>query len=261
LFGVEYYRLTMESPSQGVSNWSYRRKSIGRIAAVCMVLVAVLYACLLALEWNRRQIVHKLSTDVERLRVSQTTEAEIQRLAQKYGGEYSGPKNGADSSQPANYVVSVWNPGFYIGGVKRAFPGRRLWGAVAYLPVENGMLSEVHFGIGVHRADELALDASVVMTGRKPLAAPEGLSYFVHQAHVTGPPTESLIVELSSAATPEERRKGFDFNLACLTGFRECKHVCEVMPTAWKDLPLERRIQYGDGQEKVTDPECQARTR
>jgi hypothetical protein len=251
----------MESPIQAVSNWSYLRKLIGRIAVACMVLVAVLYAFVFALERNRRQIVHKLSIDVQRLRVSQTTESEIRRLAQKYGGEYAGPKNGANSYQPANYVVSVWNPGFYIGDLKRAFPGRRLWGAVAYLPVENGLLTGVHFGIGVQRADGLALDASVVMTGSKPFAAPEGLSYFVHQAHVTGPPTESLSVELSPAATPEERGKGFDFNLSCLTGFRECRHVCEVMPTAWKDLPLERRIQYGDGREQMTDSECRERMR
>jgi hypothetical protein len=196
---------------QGVLNWSYLRKALARLAVACMVLVAVLYSCVLALERNRREIVHKLGTDVQQLRVGQTTEAEIQRLTQKYGGEYAGAKSGANSYQPANYVVSVWNPGFHIGDFKRAFPGRRLWGAVAYLQVENGLLAGVHFGIGVQRADGLALDASVVMTGSKPFAAPEGLAYFVHQAHVTGPPTESLIVELSPAATPPGAREGLRF--------------------------------------------------
>jgi hypothetical protein len=129
----------------------------------------------------------------------------------------------------------------------------------AYLPIENSHLSRAYFALSSFRSDGLELSGSARLTGSQPLAVPEGVSYYVYQAHVTGPATESLIAELSPAATPKELKKGFDFNFSCTTGFREFKHVCELIPTAWKDLPEDRRIHYSDGPDKVMDSECRER--
>jgi hypothetical protein len=244
------------SKSRAISSHSRIFKLLSRTVFAVVLLVSAVYACALVIEWHRQRTVQELIKDVQGLRVDTTTEAEIHQLAQKYHGEYSGPGHRTDSYEPANYVISVWSPGITIGVQKHALPGRRLWGAIAYLPVEKGVLSEVHFGAGVHRADGVALGSDVIMTGEKPRVAPEGVSYFVFQAHVTGPPTESLQVELTPASTPSERKKAFDINLSCFTALRECRHVCEVMPQAWNDLPSGRRIRNSNGGVTDNDSAC-----
>jgi hypothetical protein len=130
---------------------------------------------------------------------------------------------------------------------------------LASLEVERGHLSNLRLSLFVSRSDGFGLNPSVVLTGATPLAAPDGAPYYVYEAHVTGPPGEALRIELSPAASPEERRKGFDLNFSCLTALRECRHVCETMPTAWKDLPSERHIRYSDGREKLANSECRER--
>lgn len=249
----------MESSQPRTSSLWRRRSLIHRIILACVFIPATVYVLDYSLEWHRRRLIQELSADVQRLRVGLSTEAEIQALSRKYGGTYPATEKQVNSDEPAHCLVAVWSPLLISKGQYHTLPGRRAWGAQAYLAVENGHLSMVYFDLGVFRSDGLDLSASVVLPGMKPLAAPEGVSYYVYQAIVTGPPTESLRVELSPSATPEERRKSFDFKLSCFTGFRECRHVCEVMPTAWKDLPPGKHIQYGEGREKVTESECRER--
>ncbi|MGH9681778.1 MAG: hypothetical protein ACRD4Y_17665, partial [Candidatus Acidiferrales bacterium] len=160
---------------------------------------------------------------------------------------------------PPYYLVSVQSPSLTFGESIHVLPGRRRWGVSAYLPIEDGYLSSVTFDLGVFRADGLMLNPEVVLTGKERLLAPDGVSYFVHQPVVSGPPTEMIKVELRPNASADERKKAFDFNFSCLTRFRECRHVCELLPNAWKDLHPESRIHYGDGREKVIDSECRDR--
>jgi hypothetical protein len=251
----------MESSQTDTSSLNSRHGLVRRTILACALILFIVYALDYSVEWRRRRLVQELSTDVQRLRVGLTAETEIQSLSQKYKGTYSKAEKRGDSEESAHYLVAIWSPLLVVGQNYHTLAGRRAWGAQAYLPVENGHLSRAYFELASFRSDGLELSASARLAGSTPLAAPEGVSYYVYEAHVTGPPTESLNVELGPAATPEEYRKSFDFNLSCLTGFRECRHVCELMPTAWKDLPSERRIQYGDGRDKVMDSECRKRLR
>jgi hypothetical protein len=240
----------------GKASVKSRHRLPQRIILVCGFILVVVYVLFGTVEWRRRQYVRELISDVQGLQVNQISENEVGKLAQKYHGEYFGPVQGRDSHAPANYLIGFWSPGITFGDRKHALPGRRLWGATAYLPLENGVLSSVHFGIGVYRADGVTLSSKVVMTGIRALAAPEGVSYFIYQSHVTGPPTESLSVELSPAATPAERKKAFTFNLSCLSSLQECKHVCELMPRAWNDFPSERRRFNDNGGITRDDSRC-----
>jgi hypothetical protein len=232
-----------------------RHVVVRRIIFTGAFIFVAAYAFIFSVEWRRRELAQELCADVQRLHVGATTDAEVQSLSRKYKGTYTN----SGSDQPAYYLLSIWSPLFIVGQQHYALPGRRTWGAQAYLPVKDRHLSMAYFWLSSSRSNGLELSGSARLTGSQPFGAPEGVTYHVRQAHLTGPPTESLIVELSPAATPQERRKGFDFNFSCLTGFRECRHVCELMPTAWKDLPKDSRIQHNDGQDKVMDSECRER--
>jgi hypothetical protein len=239
------------------SNQKISRRLIGSVFGM-VFLIGIVCAYGHALDWHRRQRSLDLIRDVEQLRVGQTSEAEIQRLSVKYGGHSVAQRleNPDNSFQPPYYLVSVQSPSVKLAESVHALPGQRLWGVSAYLPVENGYLSSITFDLGLFRADGLILNPEVVLSGNERLLAPDEVSYFVYQPVVSGPPTEMIKVELRPNATADERKKAFDFNFSCLTQFRECRHVCELMPNAWKDLPPERRTHYGDGREKVTDSEC-----
>jgi hypothetical protein len=246
----------MESSRSGTPSLNSGVVAVRRIILACIFVLTIAYALAYSVERSRRRLVQELTIDAQQLRVGVTTEAEIQALAKKYKGTYFNAEKHGDSEEPAHYSVAIWSPMLAVGQNYKTLPGRRAWGALAYLPVENGHLSRVYFELGSRCSDGLELSASVRFVGSTPFAAPRGVSYYVYEAHVTGPPTESLNVELSAAATSEEYKKGFDFNLSCLTRLSECRHVCELMPTAWKDLPSERRIKYGDGRNEMMDSEC-----
>lgn len=242
----------MDSPRIDGSSVKSRRDVVRRTIVACALVSVIAYGLICSVEWHRRALAQELCADIQQLRVGTTTDTDVQRLSRKYKGTLTS----SDSDQPAHYLVSIWSPLLIVGRHYCALPGRKTWAAQAYLQIEHGHLSKAHFALTTYRSDGLALSGSARLTGSQPLAAPEGLSYFVYQAHVTGPATESLNVELSPGATPNEYRKGFDFNFSCTTGFLECKHVCELMPTAWRDLAPPRRIREPNGGAEGIDSDC-----
>jgi hypothetical protein len=120
------------------------------------------------------------------------------------------------------------SPYIMIADSARTLSGLRRWGFFVSLEVEHGYLRRLHLSQGMSRSDGFLLHSTVRLTGNNPLAAPGGLPYYVSEAHITGPRGEALIVELGPTATMEERKKGFGFNFSCLTGLRECRHVCDT---------------------------------
>jgi hypothetical protein len=121
--------------------------------------------------------------------------------------------------------------------------------------LEDGKLSEVFLDVTVQRSDDVELNSRVLVT-QALLIGPDTAHYFVHQPHVTGPPTEASEVNITPEANSEERQKAFDFDMGCLTAFRQCAHVCQLSPSAGRDLGEQQgfRIdEYGD----VAATECE----
>jgi hypothetical protein len=68
----------------------------------------------------------------------------------------------------------------------------------------------------------------------------------VFEPHYTGNPNEGLKVLLGPEATAAEKDKGFRINFSCLTALRECRHPCDVLPEAWRDLRVRHPGERGD---------------
>jgi hypothetical protein len=223
------------------------------------ILVCLIYVFDYGIEWHRRMTLQHLVASVEALRVGHTTEAEVRELSERYRGRFvPAGEPGPQAQQPASYIISFSSPRLTIAASGHTLPGLRLWEVSLFLTVRKELLSEGYLRFLVIRSDGVVLAPLVSMAGQDPLLAPEGVTYFVTKLNVTGPPAEALHVELSPAATAEETRRAFNFNFSCLTAFRECRHICEVLPDAWKDLPPERRPPW-DGREKLVDAECRER--
>jgi hypothetical protein len=234
------------------------RKSVALCAVAIFVLIGLLYLAGFTLEWHRTQISRSLVGELQRLEVGKTTEAQIRKISDQYAGRYSPANTENQKPQPASYDVSVWSPYMMIAGSARTLPGLKRWGLFASLEVEHSYLSHLHLSLGVSRSDGFGLISTVRLTGTggHPVAAPDGMPYYVYEAHITGPPGEALVVELGPTATLEERKRGFGFNFSCLTALRECRHVCDTMPSAWRDLSLRGRLTYEDGSPLNDYREC-----
>jgi hypothetical protein len=234
-----------------------RLRLIKRVLVLSVVLMCSAYFGELCFMRYRCAEAVRLINSVQKLKIGGTSSEEVRQLSERFGGEFhSGDGSNALAPNPSSYVLTVWSPYLLIRGnaLPMPGPGLRIWGVMATLYIEDGHLAEVYLMLAVKRSDELDLSSNVKVRN-KLMIGPEGVSYYVVEPHVTGPPTEALEAEVSPEASSEERRKAFDFNTKCLTSLRECRHVCEISPSAWKDLG-EHRLRYEDGREKVVDAEC-----
>lgn len=232
------------------------RKSVALCGVAVFVLIGLSYLAGYTLEWHRTQISRNLVGELQRLEVGKTTEAQIRKLSERYAGKYRSADTYNQIPQPASYLVSVWSPYMMIAGSARTLLGLKSWQLSAVLEVEHGYLSKLHLSLNVFRSDAFLLHSGTDLTGGNPLGAPDGVPYYVSEAHITGPPGEALVVKLGPTATIEERKKGFGFNFSCLTALRECRHVCDTMPSAWSDLSPRGRLTYEDGSPVNDYREC-----
>jgi hypothetical protein len=200
----------------------------------------------------RRSRASRLLSDVQKLRVGTTSGDEIKRLSENYCGTFHKtwwPDPG--------YLIVVESRHVNIREQPYPIPGQRLWSVAAYLCVRDNRLKSVVLVTGIYRSDRREMGATVLIdTSHKTI--PKGLSYYVHYGHGSGPPMELLGVDLTPDASPDQARRAFNVNLSCLTSLFECRNVCEVLPSAWNDLPLEKRMLSRDAYGKEIGAECQA---
>jgi hypothetical protein len=206
-----------------------------------------------------------LIEQLQRLEVGSTPESQIKELVAQYGGKYVPEENRIADGVPTydpSYQVGIHAPPYVlIGGSARTLPGLRQWGLSVSLEVNHGYLSNLYLSMGVLRADDFGLHATVRLTGVHHFAAADEEPYHAYEAHITGPPGEAIGAELSPAASAEERRKAFDFNFGCLMTRRGCRHVCDTFPSVWNDLTPRDRLTYENGTPVNDYRECSKGTR
>lgn len=214
------------------------------------------------LDWYRAHRSKEFVEQLGQFHVGQTTEQEVKEFANRFGGTYSPAQSATQdsSAQPAHYFAEITSPYVTLRETHYAPPGLRLWTVHAFLSVEAGRLSDLYASQFVLRSDRFGLGTSIELTKSRELGSLLDFGrYYVYEAHITGPAGERFGVRLSPEATSDERRKAFDFNFSCLNQLRECRHVCEMLPSAWRDLSPDRRLRYEDGREVVSDSECRER--
>jgi hypothetical protein len=104
------------------------RRSVALCLVAVFTLTGVLYLAGYLLSWRRAQISRNLIGELQRLEVGKTTEAEIKKLSDRYGGKFSAAHLEDDTPQVASYEVSVMSPYLMIADSARTLPGQRLWG-------------------------------------------------------------------------------------------------------------------------------------
>jgi hypothetical protein len=236
-----------------------KRMALRRLLTTLLLGICALY--LTAWIYYRYKVhkAERLIEDVEQLKIGITSEKELRRFSIKHGGDFY-PTAHREPLAANEVDASVWifvlSPSLRLRGKNYNLPGlnQRQWSTQVMLDQRDGHLVKSFFGIAVRRSDGVQLEGFATVGNKQFLQY--GYSYHAYDAHVTGPPAEFLGVEIGPDASDDEKHRGLSFNFGCLTSHEECRHVCEVMPGAWMDLPLDRRIHYPDGHELVVDAEC-----
>lgn len=239
--------------------------SFGRKRMVLRGPVAKLILCFCALylgTWSySRYKVHeaeRLIEDVKQLKVGVTSKDELRRFSINHDGDFYSTAHrepmAADEVEASGWI-SVLSARLPFRGKVYSLPvfGQRQWATQVILDERDGHLVKSFFGITIMRSDGVQLEGFTTLTIGPFI---DGYPYHVSDAHVTGPPAEFLGVQIGPDASKDEKLRGLTFNFDCLTGLHPCRHVCELMPSAWRDLPLNQRIHYPDGHEIAIDSEC-----
>ena len=235
--------LSTERPS-----WRSRlHRVLVRIAVGMFVLVCLTYVCEYATEWRRRERLEALVQSIKTLQVGVTSDEEVRALSERFGGRFE-PEGSSLSSAPrtSTFSISFSSPYVFVAHEFHTLPGRRLWTADVLLVIRERRLIETYTRFILTRSDGYFLSPAVYMAKPNPLSHLDGATYFVSEPHVTGPPSEALKVFLSPEATSAERDKAFRINFSCFTALRECRHPCDVLPEAWRDLRVLHPAVRGD---------------
>ena len=197
------------------------------------------------MEWHRRQRLEALVQSIKTLQVGVTSDEEVRALSERYGGRFT-PEGTFTEPRTSTYSLGFSSPYIFVADEYHTLPGRRLWMVDVDLVIRERRLIRASVRFMVMRSDGYVLMSGVEVAQRGPSYPPKWASYAVLEPHYTGDPNEGLKVLLGPEATAAERDKAFRINCSCLTAVRECRHPCDVLPEAWRDLRVLHPGERGD---------------
>jgi hypothetical protein len=210
-----------------------------------LVLVCLTYVCKYVTEWHRRERLEALVQSIKTPQVGVTSDDDVRTLSERFGERFS-PEGTFTEPRTSTFDLNSSSPYVFVGHEFHTLPGRRLWMVDVSLMIRERRLVGMYVRFILTRSDGYFLSPAVYVAKPYPLSRLDGASYFVSEPHVTGPPSEALKVFLSPEATTAEKDKGFRINFSCLTALRECRHPCDVLPEAWRDLRVLHPGERGD---------------
>ena len=188
------------------------------IIPVCVVaFLSVLLACALVQAFEARADCNAFLSDIRNLRVGESTYDDVVRIHATYRNRSSVEGNTCERNL-CILDFSFENIWLYHSGL---VPGARFVGS---LTIRNGVLVKVNLtlssnpGYDATTTEETSdnLNVKAYEVGGRKFQSDQRYSYV--WAHIT------------SAASEEQRRAAYAFNLACLTRFGGCKDANEILP-------------------------------
>lgn len=238
-------------------------KSLRRLLWVSVSLLAVfvlVVAAVYSLDMYRRSRAEQLIEDVRALRLGESSLADVQELAEKYGttppivlsfnGEVAVPE--CTPPKCTDFVFEVQSPlsvgidnhPAWIGKL-----GLRAWVVKASARVEEGRVSEAAALAGTRRPDGcwlLATAMKIKSLEQESETMPdwdetdehiEKGAYHVDGGllHIDPEHGDVLSARLTPMASPVAQQHAFEVNWDCVGTFHGCRELCELYPKVWAD--------------------------
>jgi len=210
-----------------------------RIAKILVRFVAALIAFVvigIAVEFianlRTEKAAEALLRDVQRLKVGQSTEADIERIIAENKRESRLDHFNICSPSAETHRTEIDNRTLnwlgYQSKILRPL-GNRIWTVDAYFVVDKGRLCFVRYVLRT-------LDTQYALEITSGSIAEEHSEIEPYQLSVgTHRNIRFLRPQVTTLATEEEHQHTFDLDLSCLSHFGGCRSVCELMPSAWLD--------------------------
>lgn len=228
------------------------------ILCVVALLIAVLAVARFELESHARRAGERLLGNLKSLRIGDPAVPVIEKIVRDYHGRTVDPSSDLCKNADACYEIYA-GPPLDLDRFLLDYPplqrwaGLRPWEIDALLEVTKGQLSHVRVGVGAStgKGNEV-LDTSTTL---EPGTTPPSYSaiYRLRQGY-----SQALRININSVATPPDREKAFDFDLACATAYSGCRRVCELVPSAWREYrenPTPGGTPISNGE--ANDPRCE----
>jgi len=202
---------------------TFIRKCILTLAVAAVLSVLTIWLDGQLLEYRARRELQVLQT----VRVGTTTLAEIEELARRNSGRVRQPCSPALCNVDSPLIVNtlMWK-------AHLAQPTRFGGGVV----IENGVVDQMEVTLDVSRTGPIGLaDVWVFPVGeeRRILPGDPPFKVMIGRARCRGNNQDGerdVIVHMTPAATPEQQKAAFDFNLSCLSRLGGCRCGAEILP-------------------------------
>jgi len=234
-------------------------RRVALVVAGIVLLCALGAGAICVANFHTRSRAELLLADLRTIQVGRSTTQNVEAVVRLFPVEPTGGSSsdcpGADRSYAIRVADDTVNRlGFSLPALQRL--GVRPWGAVALILLDHGRLCSAEYSVGASTGvDDQELRASTTIgSAGDPLLG--GRPYNVSASLVRGH-LHLFRVVVAPSATEEQRRHAFDFDLSCVSSFRGCRAVCELMPSAWLDYLEERRANgWPMPPEEAQDPRC-----
>ena len=210
-------------------------KTVFRLVAALTVFLVVGIGLEAIANFRTQKAAEDLSREVRVLKIGESTEQDVQRIVAENSAEsridhFNLCGVGAETHRTVigNGILNWLG---YRAKILRPF-GNRVWRVEADLVVDKGKLCFVEF---VLRTFDPRYDLEIASSS---IAEQDSEDSNMEPYRVSVGSQRNIRymrTETTTQATEEERQHAFDFDLACLSRFRGCSVLCEVVPSAWVD--------------------------
>jgi hypothetical protein len=205
-----------------------------------------------------RRSAEKLLQDIGSLDPRTATEAQIRSIVQHYGrddGGYAFDGRCSWGKQTFHFVSIRSTFAWWLDRRMREahWIVDRPWDVSARFVFDSQGLCKIDYQVVDIMPDRYDAVYATSTYLRPPV--PEPFNYTLGPAPPRYP--RGFEAQVTSAATPEQKRHAFDVDLSCLTRFGGCNAGCELMPSAWLDYQHKARQEgWPLPQVDTQDPRC-----
>jgi hypothetical protein len=235
---------------------------IGHIAIVVLLASSGLYLFLLGANFYYRKTAEHLLNDIHVLgSSSMTCVAANGLLAGRYLAQ---PVPGATMYSVNNYWLTRLLVKLRITQ-PTGYAGLRPWLVRASVTCQDQRIDGNWFTVIIGATGAGDLSISSWARPSSPYAYCVHYSLKRHPGYVVTHASNlrRLNIRIGEEATPTEREEGSHVNLSCLTRFRPCRELPDLMPEAWKDYQSDAEWEKAHrdqiSEDLNSDPNCSSR--
>jgi hypothetical protein len=187
---------------------------VGTVALSCLALVGVgVYV---------RHTAKVFLQDLRNLDSVADPTSYFRALQKKYGNRFAGEKCAADVCFDRIVLDNRFLSFFHLVPKSEIRTGFTL---------DHGLL-EMYF---MEYTSEISKENSPIVNFQEMFRVYDSLDYFFITPHGRdSAETWNGMVDFARISTPKQKEAALGLNLACMTAFRGCKDISELLPTIWK---------------------------